>query len=59
VLNAAWGISWADPVVALVIAAVALVEARRAWRGDACCAPVIPGTAAAATGDCGDGCCSA
>ncbi len=37
VLNAAWGITWADPVVALVIAAVALVEARRAWRGDGCC----------------------
>ncbi|MCK5891750.1 MAG: cation transporter [Aeromicrobium sp.] len=57
-LNAAWGITWADPVVALAIAAVALVEARRAWRGDACCAPAMPGSAAAATGDCGDGCCS-
>jgi divalent metal cation (Fe/Co/Zn/Cd) transporter len=37
VLNAAFGWSWADPVVALAIAAVALREARRAWRGEHCC----------------------
>lgn len=61
VLNAAWGVTWADPVVALVIAVVALVEARRAWQGDACCAPVLPQApkvAAAATCGCGDGCCA-
>jgi divalent metal cation (Fe/Co/Zn/Cd) transporter len=29
---------WADPLTALVIAAVALREGREAWRGDACCA---------------------
>ena len=28
---------WADPVAALVIAAVAVKEGREAWRGDACC----------------------
>jgi divalent metal cation (Fe/Co/Zn/Cd) transporter len=34
--NAVAGWWWADPVVALVIAAVALREARDAWRGEAC-----------------------
>jgi divalent metal cation (Fe/Co/Zn/Cd) transporter len=34
--NALLGWWWADPVAALVIAAVALREARDAWRGDAC-----------------------
>lgn len=34
VLNAAFGWSWADPVVSLVIAAVAVREGRQAWRGD-------------------------
>jgi divalent metal cation (Fe/Co/Zn/Cd) transporter len=37
VLNAALGWSWADPVAALVIAAVAVREGRNAWRGDPCC----------------------
>jgi divalent metal cation (Fe/Co/Zn/Cd) transporter len=39
VANAALGWWWADPVAALVIAAVAVKEGREAWRGDACCAP--------------------
>ena len=34
--NALAGWWWADPSVALVIAAVALREGRDAWRGDAC-----------------------
>jgi divalent metal cation (Fe/Co/Zn/Cd) transporter len=34
--NAVAGWWWADPLVALGIAAVALREARDAWRGDAC-----------------------
>ncbi|ROP45558.1 cation transporter [Pseudokineococcus lusitanus] len=38
-LNSTLGWTWADPIAALVIAAVALKEAREAWRGDACCAP--------------------
>lgn len=45
-LNLLLGWSWADPVAALVIAAVAVKEGRDAWRGDACCpapAPVEPG----------------
>ncbi|MEV4603032.1 cation transporter [Amycolatopsis sp. NPDC049253] len=36
-LNAVFGWSWADPVVGLVIAAVAVKEGREAWRGDHCC----------------------
>lgn len=36
--NSLLGWSWADPVVALVIAAVALKEGRQAWRGEGCCA---------------------
>jgi divalent metal cation (Fe/Co/Zn/Cd) transporter len=34
--NAVAGWWWADPTVALLIAAVALDEARDAWRGDSC-----------------------
>jgi Co/Zn/Cd efflux system component len=38
-LNSIFGWSWADPIAALVIAAVAIKEAREAWRGESCCAP--------------------
>ena len=38
-LNSLFGWSWADPIAALVIAAVAVREGREAWRGDSCCAP--------------------
>jgi divalent metal cation (Fe/Co/Zn/Cd) transporter len=37
VLNAVAGWSWADPVAALVIAAIAVREGQKAWRGDPCC----------------------
>ena len=56
-LNSLFGWSWADPVAALVIAAVAVREGREAWRGDACCSPAAalgPDTGAA----CADGCCA-
>ncbi|UVS80494.1 cation transporter [Actinokineospora sp. UTMC 2448] len=36
-LNSLLGWSWADPVAALVIAAVAVKEGREAWRGQHCC----------------------
>ncbi|HVM13599.1 MAG TPA: cation transporter [Egibacteraceae bacterium] len=36
-VNATLGWSWADPVAALVIAAVALREGREALRGESCC----------------------
>jgi divalent metal cation (Fe/Co/Zn/Cd) transporter len=35
--NAALGWWWADPIAALVIAAIAVREGREAWRGDTCC----------------------
>ncbi|TQI93917.1 cation transporter [Amycolatopsis cihanbeyliensis] len=35
--NSLFGWSWADPIVALVIAAVAVKEGREAWRGNHCC----------------------
>jgi divalent metal cation (Fe/Co/Zn/Cd) transporter len=55
-VNSLFGWSWADPVAALVIAAVAVKEGREAWRGDSCC--TVPLTAAAAgapaqTDECG------
>ena len=37
-LNAALGWWWADPVAALGVAALIVVEARHAWRGEDCCA---------------------
>lgn len=36
-LNSLFGWSWADPIVALVIAAVAVKEGREAWHGKHCC----------------------
>jgi divalent metal cation (Fe/Co/Zn/Cd) transporter len=35
--NALFGLWWADPAAALLIAAVAVNEGREAWRGEACC----------------------
>ncbi|MEU0720503.1 cation transporter [Streptomyces lavendulocolor] len=55
--NSLFGWSWADPIAALVIAAVAVKEGREAWRGDACCA--VPGIGEASTEDscgCSPGC---
>ncbi|WP_250442866.1 cation transporter [Actinotalea sp. C106] len=40
VANSALGWGWADPVAALVIAAVAVREGVNALRGDTCCSPV-------------------
>lgn len=60
-LNAGLGWSWADPIAALAIAAVAVREGIAAWRGDQCddCAPPTH-AATAATADpapsCTDGC---
>jgi Co/Zn/Cd efflux system component len=44
-LNSLFGWSWADPIAALVIAAIAVKEGRDAWRGEACCAASHPETA--------------
>ena len=52
-LNSLFGWSWADPIAALVIAAVAVKEGREAWRGDACCAPgPLAATSAGKTESC-------
>ncbi|MEU9383218.1 cation transporter [Streptomyces sp. NPDC048279] len=40
--NLALGWSWADPIAALVIAAIATKEGRDAWQGKGCCAPAPP-----------------
>jgi divalent metal cation (Fe/Co/Zn/Cd) transporter len=37
VLNATVGWWWADPLAALLIAALAFNEGREAWRGESCC----------------------
>ncbi|MEV4545809.1 cation transporter [Micromonospora echinaurantiaca] len=50
-LNSLFGWSWADPVAALVIAAVAVKEGREAWRGDSCCAVPLTAPLADSTGD--------
>ena len=50
-LNTAFDWSWADPIAALVIAAVAVKEGRAAWQGDRCCAPTVSALPHAATGD--------
>ncbi|MGK5554763.1 cation transporter [Actinomadura kijaniata] len=55
-VNGLFGWAWADPVAALVIAAVAVREGRDAWRGDACCA--VPAPAAAKGADHGCACCA-
>jgi hypothetical protein len=36
-LNGLWGWWWADPVAAIVIAALVFNEGRAAWRGQSCC----------------------
>ncbi|MEV8432394.1 cation transporter [Streptomyces chartreusis] len=58
--NSLLGWSWADPIAALVIAAVAVKEGREAWRGDSCCAVPIGGIAAekarSDAGGCAPGC---
>lgn len=42
VLNSLLGWWWADPIAALVIAAVAVREGAQAWQGQHCCGPTLP-----------------
>jgi divalent metal cation (Fe/Co/Zn/Cd) transporter len=51
--NAALGWWWLDPVIAVVIAAIAVREGREAWAGEACGCLAAPGLEA---GGCRDGC---
>lgn len=57
VLSSTLGWTWADPLAALVIAAVAVKEGVEAWRGDACCAPVSVLVGDGDADGCDDGCC--
>jgi divalent metal cation (Fe/Co/Zn/Cd) transporter len=58
--NALFGLWWADPVTALVIAGVAVKEGRESWHGESCCtAPMVAGAEGAHCDACGcddDGC---
>ncbi|MEU9237327.1 cation transporter [Streptomyces subrutilus] len=60
VLNATLGWSWADPIAALTIAAIAVKEGRNAWQGKGCCAPAgqapVPVPVAGADACCQPGC---
>jgi divalent metal cation (Fe/Co/Zn/Cd) transporter len=70
-LNSMFGLTWADPIAALVIAAVAVREGREALQGDSCCTPVSvlladpdadTGSGCGCSdseGGCADGCCPA
>lgn len=56
-LNALLGWWWADPVVGLVVAGLALREGREAWQGEACSYVPTPAGDEAADGcGCGDAC---
>jgi divalent metal cation (Fe/Co/Zn/Cd) transporter len=58
-VNTGFGWWWADPIAALVIAAVAVKEGRQAWRGETCCSPAAAFTGPAeATGGCTEDCCT-
>lgn len=51
-LNSLLGWSWADPIAALVIAAIAVKEGVNAWRGDTCCpSPTALGAMASGRAD--------
>ena len=56
-LNSLFGWSWADPVVALVIAAVAVKEGRDAWRGEVCCSPPMAAEPVPTSSTCSAECC--
>jgi divalent metal cation (Fe/Co/Zn/Cd) transporter len=53
-LNAIGGWWWADPITALIIAAVAVKEGRDSWRGESCCTANVDvaGDTPACEGDC-------
>lgn len=58
-LNSMFGLSWADPIAGLVIAAVAVREGLEAWRGEQCCGPsALPGEAGEVDACDGKQCCS-
>lgn len=63
-LNSLFGWSWADPVAALVIAAVAIREGVEAWQGDGCGSPAaalrpksVESNGCSCGPSCADACC--
>jgi divalent metal cation (Fe/Co/Zn/Cd) transporter len=56
--NALAGAWWLDPLVGLLIAAVAVKEGREAWRGEGCCVGSPLDGAGFASDDCHDDCCA-
>lgn len=56
--NALIGAWWLDPLVGLLIAAVAVKEGREAWRGEGCCLSSPLDGAGFAEDACADDCCS-
>jgi divalent metal cation (Fe/Co/Zn/Cd) transporter len=57
--NAVFGLWWADPLTALVIAGVAVREGRESWRDESCCTAPMAGVEEAHGDACGcdDDCC--
>jgi divalent metal cation (Fe/Co/Zn/Cd) transporter len=55
-LNVDFGLWWADPVVALGIAALAIKEGRETWRSEGCCSTTPIG--ADADHVCREDCCT-
>lgn len=56
--NAVFGLWWADPITALLIAGVAVKEGRESWRGEDSCCSIDIGEAEARDETCDDDCCS-
>ena len=57
-LNAAFGLWWADPAVALAVAILAIKEGHQTWQGEGCCAnaPISDENTTGRSDDC---CCTA
>ena len=53
-LNSLFGWSWADPIAALVIAAIAVKEGINAWQGETCCPAPVTTSGAGPACDCCD-----
>ncbi|MCM6779053.1 cation transporter [Nocardia sp. CDC159] len=51
-LNTLFGWSWADPIAALIIAAIAIREGINAWHGETCCPTPTSGKPGASAHDC-------
>ena len=57
--NALVGAWWLDPIVGLLIAAVAVREGAKAWRGEGCCvSSPLDGAGFVADDGCEDDCCA-